>query len=166
MFKIQRTLVATALTLLGTAAAQAQMIGTYSGTTSEGGSFSLSVGDDGNGGFEFTGDSVQWTMNCATGDQQSTWWGIGAGTEIVDGKVTSSVESSYLFEKASFKFSKDGQTVTGTFQGDEPMYVDVSTSKKVEECTGDKMTVTGTLNATSSASAKLQFQNLKMKHAD
>lgn len=162
----QRALAVTALALFAAAAAQAQVIGTYTGSTSGGGQAQIVVGLDGAGVLAVTGDNFNWTMNCRTGDQQSTAWGVGLDVPLTGKKATVLTELPFLWEKITMKFSADSQTVTGTFQGDEPMYVDISESKKVEECTGDKMTFTATLDAQAPADIKPELRNLKMKHVD
>jgi hypothetical protein len=139
-------LLAAALGLVFTASASAQVAGTYNGTTSQGLSISLTLADDGNGGLMLTGDSVQWNETCHTGDTKFAWWGVGAAQEIVDGAATYTFASQDLYEVLKMHFS--GDSVHGSFQGMEPTFVDVNTSRgKVEQCHSGSLTYTATLSA-------------------
>ncbi len=164
MTKLSRTLAAAALALVGVAA-QAQVAGVYNGTTSDGLSMQITIADDGNGGLVFTGDSFQWNMTCAkSGTTYFGWWGVGQYTQVTGRTLTVENDIPYLYEKVSMKFSTDSQTVTGSFVGDEPIYIDVTTSKKVENCAGKKVTFTATLGAPAAAVAAPA--GARMKHVD
>ena len=166
MAKLQNTLAAVALALLG-ATAQAQVAGVYNGTTSDGLTMQITIADDGTGGLVFTGDVFQWNMNCAkSGTTYFGWWGVGQYTPLTGRTLTVENDIPYLYEKVTMKFSADSQTVTGTFVGDEPIYIDLSTDKKVENCAGKKVTYTATLGAPAAARAAAVPAGARMKHAE
>ncbi len=165
MPKLQHTLVAATLALLG-AAAQAQVVGVYNGTTSDGLQMQITVGDDGVGGLVFTGDVFQWNMTCHNGDPYFGWWGVGQYTALTGRTLTVETNIPYLYEKVFMKFSADSQTVTGNFTGSEPIYVDLSVNKKTQNCAGAKVTFTATLDGPVSARAAAVPAGARMKHAD
>jgi hypothetical protein len=125
--------------------ALAQQFGTYQGTTSQGNAISISIGNDGSGGFVYTGNGVGWSMTCKTGDTKNANWGIGASQPFTGKKVTAYVKFDILYEKLTMTFNGAGDVVSGTFTGGEPAYVDVQTStKKVESCLSEVQTYTAT----------------------
>jgi hypothetical protein len=164
MHTLRTPLVLAALALAG--AAHAQVAGSYVGQTSEGNGITITVADDGAGGLVYTGTSTAWTMNCTSGDTKGTAWGTGAYTELTGKKLTVTNAYDFLYEKITLKWSADNQTVTGTFLGDEPMYIDISTSKKVEECTGSKLTFTATLQAADAVKPMAMPAGVHMRHVD
>ena len=164
MAKLQNTLVVAALALFG-ATAQAQVAGVYNGTTSDGLSMQITIADDGSGGLVFSGDVFQWNMNCAkSGTTYFGWWGVGQYTPVTGRTLSVETDIPYLYEKVTMKFSTDSQTVTGSFVGDEPIYIDVTTSKKVENCAGKKVTFTATLAPATAAVAAPA--GARMRHVD
>jgi len=130
------------------APAQAQVAGTYAGTTSQGLTISLSLADDGSGGLVFTGQTTQWNEPCKTGDTKFAWWGVGAYTPLTGNKVSQTYTGNALWEKVSMTFT--GTTVTGKFSGSEATYTDVNSSTyKTEACHSGPLTFTATLQAVS-----------------
>ena len=165
MLNIRHPLSLAAALAFAVGTAHAQQAGSYVGTTSEGYATTITVVDDGSGGLNYAGVNVGWNMNCKTGDTKTTWWGVGASTPLTSNKLTVTNAFNFLYEKLTLKWSADGQTVTGTFIGDEPMYVDISTSKKVEACTGSKLTYTATLGAVAAVARPLP-EGVRVKHVD
>jgi hypothetical protein len=161
-----RTAIAIAALAFAGTAAHAQMVGTYAGTTSEGNGMSITIADDGSGGLVYTGNGFGWNMSCRTGDSKFGAWGVGAYMPFTGNKITVTNAFDFLYEKMTAKWSPDGQTVTGTFVGDEPLYVDITTSKKVEECTGSKITFTATLQAAGAARPMALPAGVHMRHVD
>jgi hypothetical protein len=148
------TALAAALGLAVATTAQAQVAGTYTGTTSQGDEIDITIVDDGSGGFALTGDVVYWTEDCHTGDQKFTAWGIGTYFELGGNPSTYTFASQTLYEVLKMHFSPDGQTVHGTFQGMEPTFVDVNQSRsKVEQCHSGTLTYNATLQAGAEARA-------------
>jgi hypothetical protein len=146
MSTLTRTLapLALALGLVAATSAQAQVAGTYVGTTSQGLSISLTLIDDGAGGFIFTGQTTQWNETCKTGDTKFAWWGVGANNALTGNMVSVSYRGNALFEDVSMHFN--GTHVTGKFNGGEATYVDVNTSTgKTEACHSGKLTFTADL---------------------
>ena len=166
MTKLSHTLAAATLALLG-ATAQAQVAGVYNGTTSDGLSMQITIADDGSGGLVFAGDVFQWNMTCVkSGTTYFGWWGVGQYTPVTGRTLTVENDIPYLYEKVTMKFSTDSQTVTGSFVGDEPIYIDVTTSKKVENCAGKKVTYSATLSAPAAARSAAVPAGARMRHAD
>jgi len=154
MSTLTRTLapLALALGLVAATSAQAQVAGTYVGTTSQGLSISLTLADDGAGGLVFTGQTTQWNEDCKTGDTKFAWWGVGAYTPLTSTLVTASYRGNALFEDVSMRFN--GTHVTGKFSGGEATYVDVNTSTaKTEACHSGKLTFSADLQAVSGVRA-------------
>jgi hypothetical protein len=151
-FPLRRTLWALALAAAGSTPALAQQMGTYQGTTSEGGSITISIGDDGAGGLAYTGNTTFWAVNCKSGDLKNFAWGIGAGQPFTGKKVTAEARFDILYEKLTMKFNGPGTVVTGTFFGSGPTFTDVNTSTtKVEYCSSNTLTYTANYVAGSAA---------------
>ncbi len=165
MLKLQITLAAAALALLGTAA-QAQVAGTYNGTTSDGLQMQITIADDGNGGLVFTGDSFQWNMTCNNGASYFGWWGVGQYAPVTGRTLTAESKLGFLYEKVFMKFSLDSQTVTGNFVGDQATYIDLDVNKKTQNCAGAKVTFSGTLNGPVAAHAVAVPAGARMQHVD
>ena len=87
-------------------AAQAQSFGTYVGSTTEGDSVEITVGDDGFGGPMITGALVFWTATCTESGSRGVAWGIGASQPIVNGKATLEFRGNPLYERFRLKFER------------------------------------------------------------
>jgi hypothetical protein len=140
-------LAAASLMLGATGSASAQQFGTYSGSTSQDQTFSLTVGDDGNGNPMLTGVTIWWLSTCSkSGAGRTTAWGVGAFQPIVGGAVTYEFRSNSLYEKFKIQFDPATGGVSGSFMGHTPEFVDITTSTtKVELCNSGKVTFSGAM---------------------
>lgn len=132
---------------LTTLAAQAQQIGHYVGTTSQGQTFEMDVTDDGFGNPLFHAATVFWSATCTkSGPGRFTAWGVGLDTPIVNRKATAEVRYNQLYEKFDLKFNAAGNRVTGKFQGKTSEFQDIATStRNVELCDSGLLDVTADL---------------------
>lgn len=123
------------MTLAGVGAAQAQQIGTYIGSTTEGDYVELTISDDGLGNPVFTGALSFWTGTCTKSGSRGSAWGVGFDLPVVNRKVTAESIGNALYEKWTLKFNTSGSRVTGTFLARTPEFVDVANNtKQVELC--------------------------------
>lgn len=143
--------------LMAALTVQAQQVGTYTGTTSQGELFELTVIDDGFGNPVFEGAVVFWIGTCTkSGPGRFSAWGIGANAPIVDRKVVFEARYNQLFEKFDLKFNASGSQVTGKFQGKTSEFEDVANStKSVELCDSGPLTVSASYQAPSGARTAL-----------
>jgi hypothetical protein len=142
---LTRTIAAVGGLWLLASTASAQTFGTYEGLTSQGKFMSLDVVDDGLGGTAFGGGLVFWDADCSkSGPGRSVAWGVGTSIPFGGTKVSAEFKFNMLYEKWKLTFS--GSTVTGTFLGRTPEFVDVNTStKSVEMCDSGTLTFSATL---------------------
>lgn len=129
---------------LTTFAAQAQQIGLYVGTTSQGQTFEVQVTDDGFGNPLFHSATVFWSATCAkSGPGRFTAWGVGLDIPIVSRKVVTDVRYNQLYEKFDLKWNAAGNRVTGKFQGKTSEFESIATStRSVELCDSSLLDVT------------------------
>lgn len=129
--------------------AAAQQLGTYSGTTSQGDSMSLTVAIDGNGQTAITGALFFWSATCKrSGEGRGVGWGTGADAVITNKKASYEFRSTSLYESVTATFNPASNTVTGTFLGHTPEFVDVANNvKKVELCDSGSLTFSASLQA-------------------
>lgn len=125
--------------------ASAQTLGTYEGLTSQGKSITLDVVDDGAGGNAFGGGLVFWDADCSkSGPGRGVAWGVGTNIPFGGTKVSAEFKFNMLYEKWKLTFA--GTTVTGTFVGRTPEFMDVNTStKSVELCDSGTLSFSATL---------------------
>lgn len=116
------------------AAAPAQTIGHYEGTTSQGQFISIDVVDDGAGGNAFGGGLVFWEADCTrSGPGRGVGWGVGTTIPFSGNKLSTEFRFNTLYEKWKMTFS--GSSVSGTFLGRTPEFTDPNTStKSVQLC--------------------------------
>jgi hypothetical protein len=128
---------------LASSPAQAQQIGTYLGTTSEGGEISVYVGLDGAGVLSYVGNSTDWAVTCKSGDIKHFYWHTFADHPLSGNKATDELAIDILYTKLTMTFN--GDQVKGTFFGSGPTFTDVTSStKQVEYCSSNKLTYTAT----------------------
>lgn len=140
-----RSLALAALVLLSLGA-QAQVAGTYTGTTSQGLPIEITLVQTDSDGLVFTGNTTQWTESCRSGDSKSAWWGVGAYTPVTSNSLTAEFRGQSLYEKLSMSFDASGTTVTGTFKGGEATYVDVNANTRATEpCNSGLLSFSATL---------------------
>jgi len=116
------------------AAAAAQTIGHYEGTTSQGNGISIDIVDDGAGGTAFGGAGLGWIATCTkSGPGRSVGWGVGTNIPFSGNKFSTEFKFNTLYEKWKMTFS--GSSVSGTFLGRTPEFTDPDTStKSVQLC--------------------------------
>lgn len=127
--------------------AGAQQVGTYSGMTADGHSFSFAVGKDpNNGDFELTTLTIQYTAQCpASGTQfsQGESFGFANGQDIVGGKITFLFSNVGFYTLNQFVFGgKNG--ATGNTQVRLPLIVAGDPPKKAELCVSAKQAFSAT----------------------
>jgi len=126
--------------------AQAQVAGTYTGTTSQGLPIEITLVQTDSDGLVFTGNSTQWTESCRSGDSKSAWWGVGAYLQVTGSSLSSEFRGQSLYEKISMTFDASGTTVTGSFKGSEATFVDVNTNlRATEPCSSGMLSFSATL---------------------
>ncbi|HEX5684494.1 MAG TPA: hypothetical protein VFY73_10730 [Ideonella sp.] len=129
------------------AAAPAQTIGHYQGTTSQGHFISINVVDDGAGGNAFGGGQVLWEANCTkSGPGRLVSWALGTFIPFSGKKFATEFRLNSLYEK--WKLTFRGNSVSGTFLGRTPEFTDPATStKSVQLCDSGLLSFTATLTA-------------------
>ena len=135
---LMRTIAAVGGLWLLASTASAQTLGTYEGLTSQGKSITLDVVDDGAGGNAFGGGLVFWDAECSkSGPGRGVAWGVGTN-------ISAEFKFNMLYEKWKLTFA--GTTVTGTFVGRTPEFMDVNPStKSVELCDSGTLSFSATL---------------------
>jgi hypothetical protein len=138
-----------ALALGGLGSAQAQQVGTYVGSTSDGHYAEVDVSYDGSS-YYVSGVWFYGTMNCAkTGETQE--WGLGWGGYLFaianDGSAGGNLVANTEYIGAQMSFSGNG--VKGKWQGSVPVYagLEVLPPKKTQVCGSGKLSFQGTLQA-------------------
>lgn len=141
-----------ALTVAG--AVQAQQVGTYIGSTTEGDYVELKVESDEFGNPMLTSALSFWTATCTRSGSRGSAWGVGFFNPVVDRKVTAELRSNGLYEKWNLKFNAAGTRVHGTFIARTPEFVDVLTNtKQVELCDTGTRELTADLQPPAAAGA-------------
>lgn len=146
------------------AAAPAQTIGHYEGTTSQGQFISIEVVDDGAGGNAFGGGLVFWEADCTkSGPGRGVGWGLGTNVPFSGNKFATEFRLNTLYEKWKMTFS--GSSVSGTFLGRTPEFTDPATStKSVQLCDSSLLSFSATLTPPLAGHAPLTpGQVLKLK---
>ena len=142
------------LGLLGLAV-QAQPLGHYNGTTSQGSPVSFDVVDDGSGGVIVAGFSMSWTASCTrSGPGRGVGWGVWANSPVVDNKTAFELAYNMVYEKVRMSFRQQGEVVSGSFLGRTPEFVDVTSSTRlVEMCDSGALTFEARRDASSAPAA-------------
>jgi hypothetical protein len=117
--------------------AQAQTAGTFSGTSADGGTISMTVTET-SGKFAITSLSQSFTADCKhTGDSVSNNFAGGTNFPITDGKASFTYEAfRSVYSVGSVKFS--GSHAKGTITTDDVTFAPGTPPKSAEFCTVPK----------------------------
>ena len=141
---IRKTLFTIAALALCTGAAQAQKVGTYSGTAEDGTFISFSVDKNGTGGtFRFVNGDVNFQAACTNPARTaSEGWGFFLGQDIVGGANAFHSGNDYYDTRGTMHFV-GSNTINGNITSYTAVFVPGNDPpKKAQFCKSDKQTFT------------------------
>lgn len=145
MHSLHKAAVLTVVFAAGLPAAQAQTAGSYTGTTKDGNTITLTVGTDSNNATAVTAVSVGITAVCPGSSSFGTGAGYGQDA-VISNDAFSFVESYvYLYQTVAAKFV--GNTITGTISSESPSLVSAASGapKKTVLCKSVRQTFSARL---------------------